>query len=87
MISIDIPNMNAPKILRRCLWCYNRIGQVRYFVDGEWRHIFSPHHEIDFTRISDGLCDECYKTEKAKLAQTKIENSDWTPDTTKENDK
>ena len=63
--------MNPPAtqpMVRRCLWCKNRIGAARYFMAGGWTPIpFPQPFFFGGATFTDGICESCLAGEKAKL--------------------
>ncbi|MDE2104614.1 MAG: hypothetical protein KGL39_45685 [Patescibacteria group bacterium] len=59
---------DKPKpLIRRCLWCKDRIGGPSYFVGNEWVKPFSIHHLVGDVEFTDGICPECLQQMKSKL--------------------
>jgi hypothetical protein len=54
-------------LVRRCLWCRERIGAPSYFTDGEWVKVFCQERvfgdEVEFT---DGICPDCVIVQRRK---------------------
>lgn len=52
---------------RRCRWCELRIGESRYFLDGQWTTVPAWHVWPSDVSFTDGICAQCFETEVSKL--------------------
>lgn len=42
-------------LIRRCKWCITRIGNATYFLNEEWKTVFSVPHFFGDAKFTDGI--------------------------------